>query len=98
MEIPYDKAHPGLRRLDFSTVEVSHRVDFDGEYTVRFGFPGERTADAKPVKMNFWMDGQLLGSIDVETKPSKLVTSIRSPMARCGSICRRAIMSSAPLS
>ncbi len=73
IEVPYDKAHPGLRRLDFSTVEVSHRVDFDGEYTVRFGFPGERTADAKPVKMNFWMDGQLLGSIDVETKPSKLV-------------------------
>jgi hypothetical protein len=73
LEIPYDKAHPGLRRLDFSTVEVSHRVDFDGEYVVRFGFPGERPADAKPVKMNFWMDGQLLGSIDVETKPSKLV-------------------------
>jgi hypothetical protein len=73
IEVPYDKAHAGLRRLDFSTAEVSHRVDFDGEYIVRFGFPGERTADAKPVKMNFRMDGQLLGSIDVETKPSKLV-------------------------
>jgi hypothetical protein len=73
IEVPYDKAHSGLRRLDFSTAEVSHRVDFDGEYVIRFGFPGERTADAKPVKMNFWMDGQLLGSIDVETKPSKLV-------------------------
>jgi len=73
IEVPYDKAHPGLRRLDFSTVEVTHRVDFDGEYIVRFGFPGERPGDAKPVKMNFWMDGQLLGSIDVETKPSKLV-------------------------
>ncbi len=55
------------------TVEASHRVDFDGDYTVRFGFPGERRADAKPVKMGFWMDGQLLGRIDVETKPSKLV-------------------------
>ncbi len=54
-------------------MEASHRVDFDGEYTVRFGFPGERGADAKPVKMDFWMDGQLLGSLDVETKPSKLV-------------------------
>jgi mono/diheme cytochrome c family protein len=73
LEIPYDKAHAGLRRLDFSTVEVSHRVDFDGEYIVRFGFPGERNADARPVKMNFWMDGQLMGSIDVETRPSKLV-------------------------
>jgi hypothetical protein len=62
-----------LRRLDFSTVEAAHRVDFDGEYTVRFGFPGERGANAKPVKMGFWMDGQLLETIDVETKPSKLV-------------------------
>lgn len=62
-----------LRRLDYSTVEASHRVDFDGEYTVRFGFPGERAADAKPVKMAFFMDGQLLDTIDVETKPSKLV-------------------------
>jgi hypothetical protein len=62
-----------LRRLDYSTVETSHRVDFDGEYIVRFGFPGERSADAKPVKMGFWMDGQLLDTIEVETKPSKLV-------------------------
>ncbi len=62
-----------LRRLDYSTVEAAHRIDFDGEYTVRFGFPGERTADAKPVKMAFYMDGQLLDTIEVETKPSKLV-------------------------
>ncbi len=62
-----------LRRLDFSTVEASQRIDFDGEYTVRFGFPGARAADAKPVKMGFWMDGQLLETIEVETKPSKLV-------------------------
>ena len=62
-----------LRRLDYSTVEATHRVDFDGEYAVRFGFPGERAKDAKPVKMGFFMDGQLLKTIDVETKPSKLV-------------------------
>jgi hypothetical protein len=73
LEITYEIKTRNLRRLDFSTVEASHRVDFDGEYTVRFGFPGERSPDAKPVKMNFWMDGQLLGAIDVETKPSKLV-------------------------
>lgn len=72
LEAAYDK-NRGLRRLDFSTVEASHRVDFDGEYIVRFGFPGERAADAKPVKMSFWMDGQVIGTLDVETKPSKLV-------------------------
>jgi Protein of unknown function (DUF1592)/Protein of unknown function (DUF1588)/Protein of unknown function (DUF1587)/Protein of unknown function (DUF1585)/Protein of unknown function (DUF1595) len=62
-----------LRRLDYSTVEASQRIDFDGEYNVRFGFPGERGPEAKPVKMAFYMDGQLLHTIEVETKPSKLV-------------------------
>jgi len=62
-----------LRRLDFSTVEATQRIDFDGEYNVIFGFPGERGPDAKPVKMGFYMDGQLLKTIDVETRPSKLV-------------------------
>ena len=72
LEVTYDK-NRALRRLDFSTVEASHRVDFDGEYIVRFGFPGERATDAKPVKMNFLMDGHAIGTLDVETKPSKLV-------------------------
>jgi hypothetical protein len=35
--------------------------------------PGQRAADAKPVKLGFWMDGQLLNTMEVETKPSKLV-------------------------
>src|ERR1035438_893504 len=73
LEITYEIKMKNLRRLDFSTVEASHRVDFDGEYTVIFGFPGERAADAKPVKMAFFMDGQLLNTMDVETKPSGLV-------------------------
>lgn len=73
IEATCDRKNRTLRRLDYSTVEASYRVDFDGEYNVRFGFPGERAADAKPVKMAFYMDGQLLNTIDVETKPSKLV-------------------------
>lgn len=73
LEITYELKQKNIRRLDFSTVEASHRVDFDGEYIVRFGFPGERAADAKPVKMGFWMDGKLIDTIEVETKPSKLV-------------------------
>ena len=73
LEIACDLKTRTLRRLDFSTVEGTHRIDFDGEYTVRFGFPGQRGPDARPVKMGFWMDGQLLSTIEVETKPSKLV-------------------------
>ena len=71
--ITYDVKTKSVRRLDYDTIEASHRVDWDGEYTVRFGFPGERGPDAKPVQMGFFMDGQLLQTIEVETKPSKLV-------------------------
>jgi hypothetical protein len=35
--------------------------------------PGERAKTASPVKLGFWMDGKLLQSKSVETKPSVLV-------------------------
>ena len=35
--------------------------------------PGERSKDAAPVKLGFWMDGKLLQTVEVETKPSSLV-------------------------
>src|SRR5271157_1131273 len=57
-----------LRRLDYDTVEASQRIDFDGDYTVRFGFPGTRGPDGQPVKMAFSMDGRVLDTMDVETK------------------------------
>jgi hypothetical protein len=73
IEVTSDLKTKTLRRLDYSTVEASQRIDFDGEYNVIFGFPGQRAADAKPVQMAFYMDGQLLQTMEVETKPSKLV-------------------------
>ena len=38
-----------IRRPDVSTIEATHRVEWDAEYIVRIGLPGERGADAKPV-------------------------------------------------
>jgi mono/diheme cytochrome c family protein len=73
IEISYAAKDKNIRRPDFSNIEASHRVDFDAEYIVRFGLPGDRGADAKPVTLGFWMDGVLLKKIPVETKPSKLV-------------------------
>jgi hypothetical protein len=73
LEAEYALKTKNLRRLDVSTVEATHRVDFDAEYLVRVGLPGQRDENAKPVTMNFWMDGKLLHSMPVETKPSKLV-------------------------
>ena len=40
--------------------KATGRIEFDGEYTIRFGLPGERAPDGKPVTLGFWMDGKLL--------------------------------------
>jgi len=73
LEIQYHNKDKKIRRVDPSTIEAVGRLEFDGEYTIRFGLPGERAADAKPVKLGFWMDGKLLNVVETETKPSGLV-------------------------
>ena len=72
VEAEYHIKHKSVRRVDASTIEATHRLDWDGEYIVRIGLPGERGADAKPVTLGFWMNGKLLQTLSVETKPSKL--------------------------
>ena len=73
IEVQYHAKDKKIRRPDRSTIEATHRIDYGGEYTIRFGLPGQRGPDAKPVTMGFWMDGKLLHTIPVETKPSELV-------------------------
>jgi mono/diheme cytochrome c family protein len=77
LEIGYLAREQRIGRTDRSTIEAEHRVDFSGEYLVRFGLPGERPAvegvDAAPVTLGFWMDGKLMASQSIETKPSGLV-------------------------
>ncbi|MBM3783794.1 MAG: DUF1592 domain-containing protein [Acidobacteria bacterium] len=73
LEFEYHSKTRTVRRLGRSNIEASHRIDWDGEYEITIGLPGERAAGAKPVKMGFWMDGKLLYERMVETKPSGLV-------------------------
>ncbi len=77
IEIGYLARESRIRRVDRSTIEAEHRVEFGGDYTVRFGLPGERPPieglDAAPVKLGLWMDGKLIATQIVETKPSGLV-------------------------
>ncbi len=72
IEIEYSTRLKNLRRLDKSDVAATHRVDFDADYDIRIGLPGQRAADAKPVNIGLWMDGKLLSTISAETKPSGL--------------------------
>jgi mono/diheme cytochrome c family protein len=73
IQIEYAYKDRKVRRIDASTIELTHRVDFDAEYDLRFGLQGERAPAGKPVLLGFWMDGKLLESKMVETKPSGLV-------------------------
>ena len=77
IEIDYRTRDRKIRRVDRSTIEAEHRVEFAGDYTVRIGLPGERPQvngkDAAPVTLGLWMDGALIASKTVETKPSGLV-------------------------
>src|SRR6185503_12663719 len=73
LEVEYSRRNANIRRPDFSTIEATHEIGWDGEYVIRFGLPGQRGTEAKPVTLGFWMDGKLLHTMPVETKPSKLV-------------------------
>ena len=71
-EVEYAQKDGRVRRVDRGMIEATHRIDFDGEYDLRFALPGERKG-GEAVKFGFWMDGKLIHSMEVETKPSGLV-------------------------
>jgi mono/diheme cytochrome c family protein len=73
LEVMYHAKERRIRRIDRSTIEAEHRVEYAGDYIVRFGLPGERDKDAAPVTLGFWMNGALIETKQVETKPSGLV-------------------------
>jgi mono/diheme cytochrome c family protein len=77
IEAAYRARDRRIRRVDRSTIEAEGRIEFAGEYIVRFGLPGERPTvdgrDAAPVTLGFFVNGELLASTPVETKPSGLV-------------------------
>jgi mono/diheme cytochrome c family protein len=73
IEAEYHARDKMIRRPDASTIEARHRTEWDGDYIIRIGMPGERSKNAKPVRLGFWMDGKILHEQEVETKPSGLV-------------------------
>jgi hypothetical protein len=73
VEVEYSLRYKNLRRLDPSNVEATHRFDFDADYDLRIGLPGQRADDAAPVTLGLWIDGKLATTKTIETKPSGLV-------------------------
>jgi mono/diheme cytochrome c family protein len=73
IEVEYSLRFKNLRRIDPSNVEATHRFDFDADYELKIGLPGQRAKDAAPVSLGLWVDGKLAQTLKVETKPSGLV-------------------------
>ncbi|HEU4892606.1 MAG TPA: DUF1592 domain-containing protein [Vicinamibacterales bacterium] len=73
VEVEYSLRFKNLRRIDPSNVEATHRFDFDADYELKIGLPGQRAKDAAPVTLGLWIDGKLVQTTTVETKPSGLV-------------------------
>jgi len=73
IEVEYSLRFKNLRRIDPSNVEATHRFDFDADYELKIGLPGQRAKDAAPVTLGLWVDGKLAHTLAVETKPSGLV-------------------------
>ena len=69
IEVEYSLRYKSLRRLDPSNVEATHRFDFDADYELKIGLPGQRAKDAPPVTLGLWVDGKLAHTMPVETKP-----------------------------
>jgi mono/diheme cytochrome c family protein len=73
VEVEYSLRFKNLRRIDPSNVEATHRFDFDADYELKIGLPGQRAKDAPPVTLGLWIDGKLVQTTRVETRPSGLV-------------------------
>jgi mono/diheme cytochrome c family protein len=72
VKVDYSLKFENLRRLDPSNVELTHRFDFDADYDLRVGMPGQRPDGAKPVTLGLWVDGKLTHTTSVATTASKL--------------------------
>jgi mono/diheme cytochrome c family protein len=73
IEAEYSNRNKNTTKPERGVVEAQVRIDFDGDYTVRFGLQGERPPDGKPVDLSLSVDGKVVHTMSVETKPSKLV-------------------------
>ena len=73
LEATYSARDGTIIQLTSGSIETTHRIEWDGEYIIRIGLPGERPPGSPPVRMNLHMNGKLIHSTQVETTPTKLV-------------------------
>ena len=63
--VPFTGTNGAAKRISPNAIEATHRVSFDGEYTVQAGLAGGRPGDPKPVTLALWMDGEILKTKEI---------------------------------
>ena len=99
IEVERSGRNKAITRLDRSTVETTFRVDFDGDYNVRFGLQGERPGRCQARNLGL-LDRWQVWRRACQSKPSRpsSSTSILIPKNTCACILPKASTPSAPAS
>jgi hypothetical protein len=63
--VPFNGTSGSAKRVSPNAIEATHRVIFDGEYTIQAGLAGGRPNPEKPVTLALWMDGEILQTKDI---------------------------------
>ncbi len=69
--VPFTGTSGSAKRVSPNAIEATHRVLFDGEYTIQAGLAGGRPNPGEPVTLALWMDGEVIASKQVTMAASK---------------------------
>jgi hypothetical protein len=63
--VPFNGTNGAAKRVSPNAIEATHRVPFDGDYTIQAGLAGGRPGESKPVTLALWMDGEILKTKEI---------------------------------
>lgn len=63
--VPFNGTNGAAKRVSPNAIEATHRIQFDGDYTIQAGLAGGRPGDNKPVTLALWMDGEILKTREI---------------------------------
>ena len=69
--VPFTGTSGSAKRVTPNAIEATHRVLFDGEYTIQAGLAGGRPNPGEPVTLALWMDGDVIATKEVTMAASK---------------------------
>ena len=69
--VPFTGTSGSAKRVTPNAIETSHRILWDGEYTIQAGLAGGRPNPGNPVTLALWMDGHVIASQEISMATPK---------------------------